>query len=897
LPEGFLAREVPRTEHCSTMVAPLDRLRASLADRYGLERELGRGGMATVYLARDLKHDREVAVKVVRPEISAVVGAERFLQEIKLTAHLQHPHILPLYDSGSAEGLLYYVMPYVAGESLRVLLDRERQLPVEDAVALTQALAQALDYAHRQGVIHRDLKPENVLLQDGQPLLADFGIALALAAAGGDRLTQSGISVGTPHYMSPEQAAGERQLDGRTDIYALGCVAYEMLAGVPPHTGPTAQAVIAEVMTAEPRPLTGLRKNVPPHVESAIHRALEKIPADRFASASQFAAALAAAGPAGHPRRRAPLPRILAPPVAVALGAGLLAGWVLFGRHQAMPAPYRRWSLLLPVTAPIALTGPGPLGAWQSALALSPDGEVLAYVAPQDGTTRIVVRSLGQDTTVVLSATEGAYHPFFSPDGKWIGFFSGNELRKVPVAGGSPVTLLKVDRPVGAVWAARDSILLMEHEGFNLRWVPTSGGGSDSTIALTNQFGTPDLLPGGRWAVGQLSSGQLATLSLDDGRLEAITRRGVLPLDSVKQADLLMGASPKWVASGYLVFGTGDGVLMALPFDGARRRVLGQPVTVLAGVRIEEGFGYTEYALAQDGTLIFVPGANQNYGRIAFVNRNGTLDTMPFPRGSYTQLRLSPDGRRLAVQRRDPLMSGEVVVLELATGQRQRIAVEGNYRTFPASWSPSGAELLIGLWDPIQFLNHGARLYTLGGVPLFDVRIRGASYMNIAPNGKDFVFSDWRTGELFLRSLQGDSTRIRVPGRGFAASFSPDGRWLAYGSTDGGIAVSPVPPTGAVYQVAERGQQPLWSPQGDRVIFRDGRRFFDVGVSTTGGFSVGRPQVIAEGPFVRTFAWNHSIAPDGRLAVVVAFPERSLRELVVVTGLPGELGRVAPRRD
>ena len=880
------------------MTAPLDRLRASLADRYDLEREVGRGGMATVYLARDRKHDREVAVKVVRPEISAVIGAERFLQEIRLTAHLQHPHILPLYDSGSVEGWLYHVMPYVAGESLRALLDRERQLSVERAIALTQALAQALDYAHRQGVIHRDLKPENVLLQDGQPLLADFGIALALAAAGGDRLTQSGISVGTPQYMSPEQAAGERQLDGRTDIYALGCLAYEMLAGVPPHTGPTAQAVIADTMTAEPRPLGVLRRSVPTHVESAIHRALEKVPADRFASASQFAGALAAAGPAGRARGGAPAARTLVLGAAT-LALGLLAGWVLFGRARVASTPGRRWSLLLPATAPIALTGPGPLGTWQSALALSPDGAVLAYVAPQDATTRVVVRRLGEDTSVVLAGTDGAYHPFFSPDGTWIGFFSGNELRKVAAAGGSPATLLKVDRPVGAVWASRDSILLMENEGFNMRWVPTSGGGSDSTIALTTQFGTPDLLPGGRWAVGQLSSGQLAVLSLDDGRLQAITRRGVLPLDSVKQADLLLGASPKWVPGGHLVFGTGDGVLMALPFDGARRRVLGEPATVLAGVRIEEGFGYTEYALAQDGSLIFVPGANQNYGRMAWVNRNGTLDTMPFPRGSYTQLRLSPDGRRLAVQRRDPLVSGEVVVLELATGQRQRMAVEGNYRTFPASWTPSGNELLIGLWDPIQFLNHGARMYTLSGVPLFDLPVRGVSYMTIAPNSKDFAFSDWRTGELFLRALRGDTSRTRIPGRGFASSFSPDGHWLAYGSTDGGVAVSPVPPTGAVYQVAERGQQPLWSPRGDRLVFRDGRRFFEVVVSTStkGGFRVGPPRFVAEGPFVRTFAWNHSMAPDGRLAVVVARPEGSLRELVVVTGFAGELGRIAPRRD
>src|SRR6266513_1619979 len=228
------------------------RLTAALAGRYAIERELGAGGMATVYLARDLKHDRDVAVKVLRPELAAAVGADRFLAEIKTTANLQHPHILPLHDSGEANGSLFYVMPFVQGESLRDRLVREQQLPIDDAVRIAREVADALAYAHEHGVIHRDIKPENILLQGGHALVADFGIALAIQQAGGQRMTQTGMSLGTPQYMSPEQATGERTIDARSDIYALGTVTYEMLAGEPPFVGPTTQATIARLMTEAP---------------------------------------------------------------------------------------------------------------------------------------------------------------------------------------------------------------------------------------------------------------------------------------------------------------------------------------------------------------------------------------------------------------------------------------------------------------------------------------------------------------------------------------------------------------------------------------------------------------------------------------------------------------------
>ncbi len=283
------------------MADSVARLRAALADRYAIERELGRGGMATVYLASDLKHRRTVAIKVLRPEIASLLGPDRFVREVEIAARLNHPHILALHDSGDADGFLFYVMPYVAGESLRHRLDREKQLSLDEALAITRQVASALAHAHSHNVIHRDVKPENILLHEGEAMVTDFGIALAVSAAADDRLTQTGIAVGTPAYMSPEQAASERALDARSDVYSLGCVLYEMLAGEPPYTGSTAQVLIAKRLVDPVPAVRRLRAAVPVGVEQALTKALAKVPADRWASALAFAEALTAPARPGLP--------------------------------------------------------------------------------------------------------------------------------------------------------------------------------------------------------------------------------------------------------------------------------------------------------------------------------------------------------------------------------------------------------------------------------------------------------------------------------------------------------------------------------------------------------------------------------------------------------------------
>src|SRR5438093_2103415 len=326
-------------------------LQAALADRYALERELGHGGMATVYLARDLRHGRPVAIKVLRPEIAAALGPERFLREIQIAAQLAHPHILPLHDSGAAGAFLYYVMPYVEGESLRDRLAREPQLPVEQAVQIAREVADALGYAHGHDVVHRDIKPENILFEAGHAVVSDFGIARAITATAGATLTETGIVIGTPAYMSPEQASGTDPIDGRSDVYSLGCVLYEMLAGEPPYTGPSAQIVISKRLTDPVPSVRRLREGIPGAIDAAVSRALAKAAADRFATAALFAEALAAppAIPAPvHPSRRGRplLGRRLAYGVGLAALA-VLAAIGIFPRPPARsgtsaPAPHRR---------------------------------------------------------------------------------------------------------------------------------------------------------------------------------------------------------------------------------------------------------------------------------------------------------------------------------------------------------------------------------------------------------------------------------------------------------------------------------------------------------------------------------------------------------------------------
>jgi eukaryotic-like serine/threonine-protein kinase len=420
-----------------------ERLTAAIVDRYRIERELGQGGMATVYLAHDIRHDRHVALKVLKPELAAVLGGDRFVQEIRTTAALQHPHILPLFDSGVADSFLYYVMPFIDGETLRSKLDRETQLGIDEAVRITVAIADALDYAHRRGIIHRDIKPENILLHEGRPMVADFGIALAVSAAAGGRMTETGLSLGTPHYMSPEQATAEKEISARSDIYSLASVLYEMLTGNPPHVGASAQQIIMKIVTEEAAPVTKLRRSVPPHVAAAVAKALEKLPADRFASANEFGSALT--NPA-FASAKSPLEGTHAVAKkqrwqrAGLLAAGIVGALLATGMLALLEPPERTDVIRMTIEAPadsavLSLRYHGDAGTMADPI-VSPSGTLIAFTVAKASGPSIYMRSTASFELTEIPG-DGKW-PFFSPDGGSIGYLRGSEIWTMNLADAAP---------------------------------------------------------------------------------------------------------------------------------------------------------------------------------------------------------------------------------------------------------------------------------------------------------------------------------------------------------------------------------------------------------------------------------------------------------------------------
>ena len=642
------------------------RLRSSLADRYRIERELGAGGMATVILAHDLRHDRNVAIKVLHPELGAALGGERFLSEIKTTAKLQHPHILPLLDSGEADGLLYYVMPYVTGETLRARLERERQLPIDDALRVTREVADALGAAHALGIVHRDIKPENILLQGGHALVADFGIALAVQQAGGARMTQTGLSLGTPQYMAPEQAMGERQIDARADIYALGAVTYEMLTGEPPFTGNSVQAIISRVLTEEPRPLASQRKAVPEAVEGAVLRALEKLPADRFASAGEFIAALDRDGPGPRalPRAARGVERTRAFVVAgLTLAAvAVAAGW-LIGRRDRAPATAIAWSTSVLLPDSLSLEPLFSVSEGMPTIALSPDGSQLVFVARQGKYTQLFVRRLSDFSLRPLDGTNNAFAPFFSPRGDAVGFFVENDLRVVSLADGRVTVLARnaLDA-TGGTWLPDGRILFSHGRGSQLVLI-TATGDSIRAIHCPSLCAFPEPLSDGHRVLAS-SVGRLVVVDLSTGAISQVRR-----WDAKTDADYLRAVVGRLDGDGHLVYAGLGGQLFAVPFDEHRAQPTGPPVTVAEGIRTESGRGAAQFAVSHAGVVAYAPGGVMTDGILVRADRSGKLDTIPVPPANYNSLELSPDGRRLLARVGTPTGDMEIQVIDVLSGR------------------------------------------------------------------------------------------------------------------------------------------------------------------------------------------------------------------------------------
>jgi hypothetical protein len=816
------------------------RLSAALADRYAIERELGQGGMATVYLAHDVRHDRPVALKVLRAELAAVIGAQRFLTEIKTTANLQHPHILPLFDSGEANGFLYYVMPYVEGESLRDRLTREKQLPVDEAVRIAAEVAGALDYAHRHGVVHRDIKPENILLHEGRALVADFGIALAVSRSeGATRMTETGMSLGTPHYMSPEQAMGEKEITPKADVYALGCVLYEMLAGEPPFTGPTAQAVVARVMTEQPRSLTLQRRTVAAHVEAAVLCALEKLPADRFATAAQFAEALAGQGPAlpatraaaaaGHRREgRGRLARLQLPLVALAgVALGALAWSVL---RPAPQAPVTRYGLALPPSQ-----APDP--AFRAIP--SPDGSRIAYVGPAQGGTQLWVKARDAYGAAPLAGTLGVTNFTWSPDGSWIAFTLGTQVKKISVVGGAAILLADTaSNNPGLAWLDDGTIVYIQAGATRLRRVPEAGG--PSTVVLTDSaallFPTP--LPGGRGVLFTRCSG--SCLIAQD--------IWVLDLRSGAAHRVLVGAAlGQYTATGHVVYVRPDGGLFAVPFDLGSLKARGSPIPVMDSVAVVNGI-VPLAAVSRSGTLVMRAGAAlsmlQRYqmmwvardGRETPVDSTWTFRLTAY--GANVGWVLSPDGTRLAIGLATDA-GDDIWVKQLPRGPLSRVSYDSAAEYRPR-WTPDGRSLMFGS----NRLGRGAGgLYErhADGTGADSLILRAAGGIFEAAWSPDRRWLLFRTGGTMGqgggRDIVGirpgvDSSPVPLVATPFdeeAIALSPDGRWLAYESDETGrteVFIRPFPNTNsAKWQVSNGGgMAPLWAKNGRELFYVNGNR-------------------------------------------------------------------------
>jgi serine/threonine-protein kinase len=866
----------------------INRLNAALEGRYSIREQVGEGGMATVFLADDLKHERKVALKVLKPELAAVVGAERFLAEIKLTANLQHPHILPLYDSGEADSFLYYVMPFVGGATLSDRLETEKQLPVDEAVRIASAVANALDFAHRQGVVHRDIKPGNILFQDSQPVVSDFGIALAVGAGSGARLTETGLSLGTPHYMSPEQATGDQQVGPASDIYALGCVLYEMLAGAPPFSGGTAQSVLGQIITKSPEPVTERRKAVPANVAASVAKALEKVPADRFRDASGFASALANPGfRHGDQGSMATGPAIgwTWSTTVFAAATAALAVALLFSMSW-------RWGEL-PEEGPASpeiqarlYVGEGVEAEFDLGLALSPSGDRLAFVGQDaDGVRSVWIRDMHTEDPTPVPGTQNGVWPFWSPDGGSLAFTANGKLRAVNLGTGASTALCDTNWQGRGAWSNEGVILFYNGES---PYRVNAGGGECRPVPHSPEralFDYPNFLPDGQrylFSTGNEGSTYVGELGSDETR------------EIIPDAGNILFIRPHWLLFTGSPLGGLDarGLLsvMAQRLDMATLALVGDPVPVFSGVVTPNG--EATYTASANGLLVGVRTSGEK-DPLVWVGRDRRVTgRVPMPDDPFT-FAVSHDETRLA-------MGGwGFWIHDLDRSISDRISLEAGEKRitwFPA-WSPGDTLLVFSAVLDGPALTH---LYDVrdGSVRTLPGDTANATGPHAwSPDGTAIAFvrrtvdSRGRRGEVWIHDLaSGESHAIFPAVMGSASAslqFSPDGRWLLYESTEGGtseIYVRSYPQIGAPRQVSSGGgRSGHWSTDGRTIVYEGPTgRVMAVSAQLDDGLSLGSPQVAQDSD---EFSGLNGVSRDGsRFLRFHRGPEARVPRLRVVTG-------------
>jgi tRNA A-37 threonylcarbamoyl transferase component Bud32 len=893
------------------------RLAAAFQDRYQLEREIGTGGMATVWLAHDVRHDRKVAIKVMHPELAAAIGAERFLAEIRVTANLQHPHILPLHDSGhvpaSVDGaaVLYYVMPYVKGESLRDRLQRERQLPLADAVNIARDVAAALDYAHRQGVIHRDIKPENILLHEGRPLVADFGIALALSAAGTARMTQTGLSLGTPHYMSPEQAMGERQLDHRTDIYALGAVLYEMVTGEPPFTGATVQAVVAKVMSERPVPPSTVRDTVPSNVEAAILTALAKLPADRFASASEFSAALgqptSTLTVSGARRAAAMTPawRQWAS-TGIAVGALLLAGvaWATRGSSSSDDeAPVMRFEIPIPDSLRVQRIVLTPDG---TRLLLSTDRGAFVYTLADARIAPLEIPGAQRVTDVDVTL-----------DGETLIFREGEAVKTMPFGGGPVRPLneaLLTIRPgddgyiYGRKWQELRRVSISTGEGEALRMSDSIRTALDS---LFGEVGEPVPVPGGRGVVFTIN-----TYAPANTRFAVLdTKTG--DVSFIPLPDMAVGQPIGFAPTGHLLFRSSEAIY-AVPFDATRLVATGAPEQVVGNV-LPSSLSCVASACSgstmNSRALAYVVSPKPTP---ALVNRTGGWRSLPNipPSLAFHGVFVSPDGNTLVAQVQDHAASRQDIwTYSMTSAQLTRLATGGDGFLWSPRWTADGKSVRFASVRKDEEAIYSIPRDASSAPKLVLKRPGGFSYLiSHHPDGKRIgttscitsvnsrttIFTsgfqckaeDWALVLLYpdqpdsVTVIEDSRTNPRVP------DFSPDGKYVAFLAREvdrHDVYVRPLDGRDMRWQVSRNGAiQPHWSRDGRTIYFLANDSLFAADWRPDATPPVGTPRALFRLGVLRG-SWD--VMPGDSTFMMIAPNQAERTRIVVIANYPQLLGR------
>jgi serine/threonine-protein kinase len=754
-------------------------------------------------------------------------------------------------------------MPYVDGESVRERLDRERQLPVRDAVAVAEAVASALDYAHRNDVIHRDIKPGNILLHDGNPVVADFGIALAVSAAGGGRMTDTGLSVGTPHYMSPEQASAERDLTARSDVYSLACVLFEMLAGDPPHTGPTPQSVLVRILTEDPPTVTEARRSVPPHVAAAVAKGLEKLPADRFGSAAEFRQALGDEGfthfTTGQARRgEAALP-------LQDRGGGLeLASWLADARSRVTLVALLIAAVLLgleliPGGADREGRLAGPVTLFEvelgdlevpSHVALSPDGSTLVFASQAPGgQPQLYVRRSDDVGIESLPGTQNASEPVFSPDGAWVAFVvNGVELKRVPTQGGDPISVTTLPPILSApAWGSDGSIFFAGQQG--LYQVPFDGGRPDH-ILTTPLFSSR--LPRPVAGSDRVLFTHIETTSTDpEVRL--------LDLESGEVRPLTTGRDARYLRGGHLIYMAPDGSMVGAPFDASQGAIMGPAKWISNEVAVgpADGDGLS-FSLARSGAAVYAVGNSRQLDEV-LVTLDLEGNETPIrgvEAGNFSAPRFDPTGRYLAFE-----LDGALWIRDLVLGRQRLLHEAASYNPI---WSSDGSSVA-----------YGHRLSTNTGSQLLIRDSDLASPPERQLESEDFLVpSAWASdGSTLLFSQVADqnvtsaeiwTTDPSTPGtreaylnadgwsEGFA-SLSPNGRWAAYESDEEGssaVYVRTFPEPGERIKVSEGGGiGARWSADGGRIYYRNADTTKVANVRTEPAFAVLSHESLFVGPY------------------------------------------------